>query len=132
MIGVIIPMMRAISEAEYSRIASQAVQPLHPGKNKILYSNATHYVIENRYPYTEYEGMEVLHHFLICDFSLKKSIMEYTSTEIYDREDMIAHLFIEFSKYYDPDTHIFLNFAKHSGKSVEQYHTHFLILRKKS
>lgn len=121
-------MVRSIPESEYLAIAQKAKKPLSPENNKILLENSTHYVIANRYPYIEFFEAKVVLHLLVCDFHAKNDLDQYAPQEICDKAEMIVLLKEKYKKIYPLNQYIYVDFAKHSGKSVKQFHTHFLIL----
>lgn len=126
-------MKRSISEEEYEKIAKANPFALNTqvliNSGRILYDFKYWVIVNNKYPYLEYNGSKVLKHLLIIPKN--DSIDAFYKLEVFELSEItgiIKFLSTSYS-YVDNNSNLALvYFWKEKGKSINKFHLHFLVL----
>lgn len=123
-------MRRSINEAEYRKIAKKNQNALNTDKlkkEKLIINSPLWLVVENKYPYLEYDNAKVVKHLLIVPRNdYVEQFSDLTDEELSELSDIELVIRLEYEKLCKD--YVVMYFWKATGKSIKKLHLHFLVL----
>lgn len=123
-------MKRSIPDEEFLKIINSNPLALNTDiliKNKRILNDFKHWVIiENKYPYVEYNGFNVIKHLLIVPKNdAIDTFFKLNIDELSELQKVIKYLTQEHT---DESNNMIVYMWKEKGKSINKFHIHFLFL----